>query len=64
MKKDKPISKKVDELKEKMSWFQSDEFNLDEAPQRYRDIEKLAIEVEGILEGMRNEVEQIQQKFD
>lgn len=64
MKDDKSISKKIDELEEKMSWFQSGEFNLDEAAERYAEVERLADEIEKVLLGMQNQVEVIKKKFD
>lgn len=64
MKDDKLISKKIDELEEKMSWFQSGEFNLDEAAERYAEVERLADEIEKVLLGMQNQVEVIKKKFD
>ena len=66
MKDDKsvPISKRMEELEEKMNWFKGDEFTLDEAAERYAEVEKMAGEIEEILMEMQNSVELIQKKFD
>ncbi len=64
MKSDKTIQQKIDALNEKMAWFQSDDFNLDEAAKHYKEIEEMAEEVEKVLLDMKNEIEVIKQKFD
>jgi dihydroxyacetone kinase-like predicted kinase len=50
MKDDKSvsISKRMEELEEKMNWFKGDEFTLDEAAERYAEVEKMAGEIEEI----------------
>ena len=66
MKDDKSvsISKRMEELEEKMNWFKGDEFTLDEAAERYAEVERMASEIEEILMEMQNSVELIQKKFD
>ena len=66
MKDDKSvsISKRMEELEEKMNWFKGDEFTLDEAAERYAEVEKMAGEIEEILIEMQNSVELIQKRFD
>ena len=66
MKDDKTvsISKRMEELEEKMNWFKGDEFTLDEAAERYAEVEKMAGEIEEILMEMQNSVELIQKRFD
>ena len=66
MKDDKSvsISKRMEELEEKMNWFKSDEFTLDEAAERYAEVEKMAGEIEEMLVEMQNSVELIQKRFD
>ena len=58
------ISKRMEELEEKMNWFKGDEFTLDEAAERYAEVEKMAGEIEEILMEMQNSVELIQKRFD
>ena len=66
MKDDKSvsISKRMEELEEKTNWFKGDEFTLDEAAERYAEVEKMAGEIEEILMEMQNSVELIQKRFD
>lgn len=66
MKDDKSvsISKRMEELEEKMNWFKGDEFTLDEAAERYAEVEKMAGEIEEMLVEMQNSVELIQKRFD
>ena len=66
MKDDKSvsISKRMEELEEKMNWFKGDEFTLDEAAERSAEVEKMAGEIEEILMEMQNSVELIQKRFD
>ena len=66
MKDDKSvsISKRMEELEEKMNWFKGDEFTLDEAAERYAEVERMASEIEEILMEMQNSVELIQKRFD
>ena len=65
MKDDKSvsISKRMEELEEKMNWFKGDEFTLDEAAERYAEVEKMAGEIEEILMEMQNSVELIQKRL-
>ena len=58
------ISKRMEELEEKMNWFKGDEFTLDEAAERYAEVERMASEIEEILMEMQNSVELIQKRFD
>ena len=49
MTKDKqPISKRIKELEERVDWFYSDEFSLDEATTKYKEAANLAKEIEKI----------------
>ena len=66
MKDDKSvsISNRMEELEEKMNWFKGDEFTLDEAAERYAEVERMASEIEEILMEMQNSVELIQKRFD
>ncbi len=64
MSKDSSIQDKITTLNEKMAWFHGEEFNLDEAAERYRAVEALAEEIEKTLTEMKNEVVVLKQKFD
>lgn len=64
MTNDKTVSKMIENLEAKMAWFQGGEFNLDEAAERYEEVERLSDEIEQVLLTMQNQVEVIKQKFD
>lgn len=64
MTNDKTIQQKIDTLEAKMDWFNSEEFNLDEAAKRYEEVDALASDIEKTLMDMKNDVEVLKQKFD
>ncbi|MBR3164146.1 hypothetical protein IKF15_02480 [Candidatus Saccharibacteria bacterium] len=59
----KHINEKIEELQEGAEWFYGDEFKLEEASGRYKKLVKLANEVEGDLEKLKNEIEVIGKDF-
>lgn len=60
-KTDKPtISKQIAQLDESIEWFYSDDFNLDEALERYNDAAKRAKNIEADLNELKNQVEVIE----
>ena len=59
----KTISDKISELKTGVEWFYSDDFVLDEAGQKYRDLMNLAKEIERDLVEMKNEIKIIDEDF-
>lgn len=61
---DKKISTKMNELSELVSWFESDEFELETALEKYADAEKLAKDIEQDLSSLKNEVTVLKKKFD
>ena len=60
----KTISQKMTELSELVAWFESDEFELETALDRYKAAETLANEIEQDLSSLKNEVTVLKQKFD
>lgn len=64
MSSDNGIQKRLELLEEKMAWFQSDQFNLDEASAKFNEVDTLAQEIEEELMTMKNSVEVLKQKFD
>ncbi|MBM3210256.1 exodeoxyribonuclease VII small subunit [Candidatus Saccharibacteria bacterium] len=58
------IEEKMNRLDAMTAWFTSDEFSLDEAFDKYQEIEVLSGEIEAQLESMENEVEVIKAQFD
>lgn len=63
-KNDKTISQKMDELSALVAWFESDEFELEKALDRYKEAELLANDIERDLSDLKNEVTVLKQKFD
>lgn len=63
-KQTKSVSEKMAELSELVSWFESDEFQLETALDKYKEAEKLATDVEKDLTGLKNEITVLKQKFD
>jgi exodeoxyribonuclease VII small subunit len=52
------------DLGELVSWFESDEFELETALDKYKEAEKLAGEIEKDLSELKNEITVLKQKFD
>ena len=53
---EKTIEQMMAELNECIAWFQSEEFNLDEAKQRFVDARQLAKDITAALDGMQYEI--------
>lgn len=64
MSNDKTIEQQITALQEKMAWFHSDAFSLDEAAARYKEIDDLAAVIEARLQETKQEIEVLQQRFD
>ena len=47
--KSKSIQEKMNDLAEQIAWFDSDDFSLEAAIERFKQAEKLASEIEGEL---------------
>jgi len=60
----KSIQDKTVELTKLVAWFDSDEFTLEAALDKFKEAEKLAIEVEQDLLSLKNEIKIVKQKFD
>ena len=63
MSEKKTISEKITELDKDTDWFYSDEFNLDEAVEKYKKAIKIAEELQKDLSDLQNEVEVLSQDF-
>jgi len=59
----KTISNKITELKSGVEWFYSDDFKLEEASEKYKTLTALAKEIEGDLDGLKNEIKVIEEDF-
>lgn len=64
MKNDNTIEQQMELLDKKLAWFQSDEFSLDEAAERFEEVNALSQEIEDRLSEKKNEIEVLKQKFD
>ena len=53
------IEDMLQELHEKIAWFHSDEFTLEDAARRFAEVQKLAAQIEERLLKMKNEVEMV-----
>ena len=51
----KNISEKIDELKNGVEWFYSDEFKLEDASDKYKSLTALAKEIEDDLSKLKND---------
>ncbi len=60
----KTIAQKTAELSELVSWFDSDEFVLETAVEKFKVAEKLAESIEKDLFELKNEIQIVKQKFD
>ena len=60
----KSISEKTTELSNLVSWFDSEDFNLEAAIDKFKQAEKLATEIEKDLMLLKNEIQIVKKKFD
>ena len=67
MKNDKTNEKTIEqmmvELNERIAWFQSEDFNLDEAKQRFVEARQLAKDIMAALDGMQHEITVLSEDF-
>lgn len=62
--KNKTIQEKTTELNNLVLWFDSEDFTLETALDKFKEAEKLAQDIENDLLLLKNEVNIIKQKFD
>lgn len=58
------VSDKTAKLNELVAWFESDDFELEQALTKFKEAEKLAAEIEQDLLALKNEITIVRQKFD
>ena len=63
-KPDSTVAEKLAELHELVTWFESDDFVLESAVERFKEAEKLADEIQKDLAGLKNEIVVLKKKFD
>lgn len=60
---EKTIEQMMAELNERIAWFQGDDFNLDEAKQRFVEARQLAKDIMAALDGMQHEITVLSEDF-
>ena len=64
MNNDMTIEQMMAELNERIAWFQGDEFNLDEAKQKFIEARELSKKITATLEDMRHDIEVLSEDFN
>jgi exodeoxyribonuclease VII small subunit len=62
-KSDKTVSELLAELDERVKWFESEDFSLEQAIDKFSEAEKLAKEIEEKLGSFKNKINQLKQDF-
>jgi len=63
-KSNKSIQEKITELSKLVAWFDSDEFTLETALDKFKEAEVLAETIEQDLKALKNDIQIVKQKFD
>lgn len=58
------IQQKIDKLAELTSWFESEGFDFEQAPARFKEAAQLAETIEKELDELKNKITVVKQKFD
>ncbi|QCT40513.1 hypothetical protein FBF24_01220 [Candidatus Saccharibacteria bacterium oral taxon 488] len=61
---EKTIEQMMAELNERIAWFQGEEFNLDEAKQRFIEARQLAKDITAALDDMQHDITVLSEDFD
>ena len=61
---DTTIQQKIIKLDELVAWFDSDDFVLETALEKFKTAELLAEEIEKDLAALKNDIQVVKQKFD
>lgn len=61
---DTTIQEKITKLDTLVAWFDSDEFSLEMALDKFKAAEELATEIENDLNSLKNDIQVVKQKFD
>lgn len=62
--KNKTIKTHIDELDQIIDWFDSEDFELEEAMAKFEEAKKLADQIEEKLNSLKNEITIAKKKFD
>ncbi len=63
-KSNKTVQEKTIELSELVAWFDSEDFSLEAALDKFKVAEALAEEIEADLVALKNDIQLVKQKFD
>jgi exodeoxyribonuclease VII small subunit len=63
-KKDFDFTKKYDDFKKLLEWFESDDIDLAIAPKKFQEAKKLADELKAYLSTAENEIKKVTKDFD
>ena len=58
------ISEKISQLDKLVAWFDSEDFSIEEAIERYQQAENLANEIEKDLEAVKENIKVVKKRFD
>ena len=58
------LSEKIAKLESYVAWFESDEFEVEQSLDKYREAEILAKQIEKELADIKNEIVVVKKKFD
>ena len=58
------VAEKIAQLDELVAWFESEEFTLETALDKFSVAETLAREIEGDLAALKNDIEVVKARFD
>ena len=64
MNNDMTIEQMMAELNEQIAWCQGDDFNLDEAKQKFIEARELSKKITATLEDMRHDIEVLSEDFN
>lgn len=62
-KNDKTVAQKTAELEKLLEWFDSDDFSLEVAVDKFKQARQLADEITADLDKLKNEIEVVKQDF-
>ena len=63
MTENKTLNQKIDELNGQIEWFYSDDFKLEDASGKYKEVVGLAKEIDKDLDELKNEIEVVSEDF-
>lgn len=58
------ISEKISQLDKLVAWFDSEDFSIEEAIERYQQAETLANDIEKDLEAVKENIKVVKKRFD